>query len=108
MDAVRSCRGTMLREGDNLEEMLSSPPFPCEFFDRVLLDAPCSGVGQRPQLYNTMKSKEFLSFPKLQKKLLATVFSINKLYASSNLIFDTLGLRTAKRRRQNRVQHMLL
>ena len=80
MDATKSCRGTMLHENeiDNLEELLLTPPFPCQFFDRILLDAPCSGVGQRPQLYNTMKLKEFLSFPKLQKKLISTVLSIFK------------------------------
>ena len=28
----------------------ASPPFPPEFFDRILVDAPCSAMGQRPLL----------------------------------------------------------
>lgn len=45
------------------------PPFPVELFDCVLLDAPCSALGQRPQLSNFMTPKELSSYPRLQKKL---------------------------------------
>ncbi|XP_061660905.1 tRNA (cytosine(72)-C(5))-methyltransferase NSUN6 isoform X2 [Syngnathoides biaculeatus] len=34
------------------------PPFPPESFDRVLLDAPCSGLGQRPNLASAWTLKE--------------------------------------------------
>ena len=41
----------------------------CELFDKVLLDAPCSALGQRPMLINSCTAKELKSFPKLQRKL---------------------------------------
>jgi 16S rRNA C967 or C1407 C5-methylase (RsmB/RsmF family) len=44
----------------------------------VLLDAPCSALGQRPQLRNTIKVKELMSFPKLQKKLLRAAVELVK------------------------------
>ena len=48
------------------------PPWPPAQFDRVLLDAPCSALGQRPQFYNPMKEKELCSFSKIQRKLFKT------------------------------------
>lgn len=38
-------------------------------FDRILLDAPCSALGQRPQFNTSMKMKELASFPKIQQRL---------------------------------------
>lgn len=49
------------------------PPFLKESFDRILLDTPCSALGQRPQLYNPIRLKELESFPRLQRKLFITV-----------------------------------
>lgn len=46
------------------------PPFRAESFDRILLDAPCSGFGNRPLLTSKMSLKALQSYPKLQKKLL--------------------------------------
>ena len=46
-----------------------APPYVGCQFDRVLLDAPCSALGQRPQFVNTLKVKELDSFPKVQRKL---------------------------------------
>jgi methyltransferase NSUN6 len=57
----------------------TEPPFERESFDRILLDAPCSALGQRPQLYNAMRFKELQSFPRLQKKL----FNAVKITASN-------------------------
>lgn len=55
------------------EESEIRPPFKVESFDRVLLDAPCSNLGQRPLL--SIKANETLikSFPVLQRKLLKNV-----------------------------------
>lgn len=53
------------------------PPFKVESFDRVLLDAPCSNLGQRPLLNIDADSNLIKSFPVLQRKLLKNVNYIN-------------------------------
>ena len=47
-------------------------------FDRILLDAPCSALGQRPQFNISMKAKELQSFPKIQKKLFSVAYDLLK------------------------------
>ena len=47
-------------------------------FDRILLDAPCSALGQRPQFRVSMKPKELASFPKIQRKLFAVAYKLLK------------------------------
>ena len=54
-----------------------SPPYPSGTFDRILLDAPCSALGQRPQLVVRMNLKELQSYPRLQRKLFTTVSNKN-------------------------------
>lgn len=49
------------------------PPFPENSFDKVLLDAPCSGLGQRPQLLNKITPKILSSYKFVQRKLMAAV-----------------------------------
>lgn len=51
----------------------NKPPFKVESFDRVLLDAPCSNLGQRPLLKIEADEKLIKSFPILQRKLLKNV-----------------------------------
>ena len=50
-----------------------APPYPSGSFDRILLDAPCSALGQRPQFVVKMTLKELQSYPRLQRKLFTTV-----------------------------------
>lgn len=50
-----------------------TPPFPEESFDRILLDAPCSGLGQRPNMAINYSLKEVCSYQPLQRKLFRTV-----------------------------------
>ncbi|XP_058388493.1 tRNA (cytosine(72)-C(5))-methyltransferase NSUN6 isoform X5 [Diceros bicornis minor] len=45
------------------------PPFLPESFDRILLDAPCSGMGQRPNMACSWTLKEVTSYQPLQRKL---------------------------------------
>lgn len=52
---------------------LTEPPYPPETFDRVLLDAPCSGLGQRPNMGCTWSLKEISSYQPLQRKLFQAV-----------------------------------
>lgn len=42
---------------------------PSKSFDKILLDGPCSALGQRPMLVQESRAKELKSFAKLQKKL---------------------------------------
>jgi len=58
-----------------------------ESFDKILLDGPCSALGQRPQLCNNMKMKELLSFPKLQKKLFEAALRLLK--SGGTLLYST-------------------
>lgn len=53
--------------------LILGPPFPPESFDRVLLDAPCSGLGQRPNMASTWSLKEIRSYQPLQRKLFHAV-----------------------------------
>lgn len=53
---------------------LTGPPFPSNCFDKVLLDAPCSGLGQRPQLGDCKMSPNMLqSYKFVQRKLFDAV-----------------------------------
>jgi len=49
------------------------PPFKENYFDRILLDTPCSALGQRPQLYNTITSTQLHSYVALQRNLFSAV-----------------------------------
>lgn len=54
------------------------PPFSRDLFDRILLDAPCSGFGNRPQLANPMTTKMQKSYPVIQRKLLEVAVQLLK------------------------------
>ncbi|KAK7483946.1 hypothetical protein BaRGS_00024830 [Batillaria attramentaria] len=57
-------------------EMSGGPPYPPAMFDCVLLDGPCSALGQRPSVRNKMNASTLASFPKLQRMLLTTAVSL--------------------------------
>jgi len=73
--------------GGEASNMAGPPPWHPALFDRVLLDAPCSALGQRPQFYNPMKEKELASFPKIQRKLFKTAAS--HLKPGGTLVYST-------------------
>ena len=81
MDGTKSVADE-ITSGDN-----ESPPYNEGYFDRILVDAPCSGLGQRPQFYNKMKLKELNSFPKIQKKLFAS--AVKLLKPGGALVYST-------------------
>ncbi|XP_065175827.1 tRNA (cytosine(72)-C(5))-methyltransferase NSUN6-like isoform X2 [Sycon ciliatum] len=56
-------------ESPTASATLQSPPFPPESFDRILLDGPCSALGQRPQIRNSIPLKELQSFPPYQRQI---------------------------------------
>lgn len=65
------------RENDG-RKVADGPPFAEGSFDKILLDAPCSGMGNRPILASKMTLKEQTSYPILQKKLFAAAVSLLK------------------------------
>ncbi|XP_012384108.2 tRNA (cytosine(72)-C(5))-methyltransferase NSUN6 isoform X2 [Dasypus novemcinctus] len=74
------------------------PPFLPESFDRVLLDAPCSGMGQRPCLVCAWTLKEVTSYPPLQRKLLAVAAQLLK--PGGVLVYSTCTVTLAENEAQ--------
>ncbi|XP_072234800.1 tRNA (cytosine(72)-C(5))-methyltransferase NSUN6 isoform X3 [Leuresthes tenuis] len=74
------------------------PPFPPESFDRVLLDAPCSGLGQRPNMANTWSLKEICSYPPLQRKLFQA--AVHLLKKGGVLVYSTCTVTLAENEEQ--------
>ena len=85
MDGTKSVMETLDIGSDASSQMC--PPFPEESFDRILLDAPCSGLGQRPQFYNKIKIKELCSFPKIQRKLFSA--AVRLLRRGGVIVYST-------------------
>nr|XP_046226746.1 tRNA (cytosine(72)-C(5))-methyltransferase NSUN6 isoform X2 [Scatophagus argus] len=74
------------------------PPFPPESFDRVLLDAPCSGLGQRPNMSITWSLKEICSYQPLQRKLFHT--AVRLLKKGGVLVYSTCTVTLAENEEQ--------
>lgn len=70
------------------------PPFEPETFDRILLDAPCSALGNRPQLRNDMSVRMLASYPVVQKKLWRTAFEL--LRPGGVLVYSTCTVAVAE------------
>lgn len=68
-----------------------TPPFHAEMFDKILLDAPCSGLGNRPILIlNKSITQSINSFPKLQKNLLEVAIKLLKI--GGILVYSTCSI----------------
>ncbi|KAI3355331.1 hypothetical protein L3Q82_018183, partial [Scortum barcoo] len=74
------------------------PPFPPESFDRVLLDAPCSGLGQRPIMASVWSLKEICSYQPLQRKLFHT--AVQLLKKGGVLVYSTCTVTLAENEEQ--------
>nr|BAE90347.1 unnamed protein product [Macaca fascicularis] len=70
--------GTKAVKLDMVEDTEGEPPFLPESFDRILLDAPCSGMGQRPNMACTWSLKELASYQPLQRKLFTAAVQLLK------------------------------
>ncbi|XP_060730125.1 tRNA (cytosine(72)-C(5))-methyltransferase NSUN6 isoform X3 [Tachysurus vachellii] len=75
-----------------------APPFPEESFDRILLDAPCSGLGQRPNMAINYSLKEVCSYQPLQRKLLRT--AVQLLKKGGVLVYSTCTVTLAENEEQ--------
>ncbi|XP_078394511.1 tRNA (cytosine(72)-C(5))-methyltransferase NSUN6 isoform X1 [Cetorhinus maximus] len=76
----------------------AGPPFLPESFDRVLLDAPCSGLGQRPNMACDWSLKEITSYPPLQRKLFRV--AVNLLKPGGILVYSTCTITLAENEEQ--------
>lgn len=61
-----------VREGEK-HPISNGPPFSEESFNRILLDGPCSALGQRPQIRNAISLSQLHSYVPLQRKLFSAV-----------------------------------
>ncbi|XP_072432026.1 tRNA (cytosine(72)-C(5))-methyltransferase NSUN6 isoform X1 [Chiloscyllium punctatum] len=76
----------------------AGPPFLPESFDRILLDAPCSGLGQRPNMACDWSLKEITSYPPLQRKLFRV--AVNLLKPGGILVYSTCTITLAENEEQ--------
>ncbi|XP_017829578.3 tRNA (cytosine(72)-C(5))-methyltransferase NSUN6 isoform X1 [Callithrix jacchus] len=74
------------------------PPFLPETFDRILLDAPCSGMGQRPNMACTWSLKEVTSYQPLQRKLFTV--AVQLLKPGGVLVYSTCTITLAENEEQ--------
>ncbi|XP_037594926.1 tRNA (cytosine(72)-C(5))-methyltransferase NSUN6 isoform X3 [Cebus imitator] len=74
------------------------PPFLPETFDRILLDAPCSGMGQRPNMACTWSLKEVASYQPLQRKLFTV--AVQLLKPGGVLVYSTCTITLAENEEQ--------
>ncbi|XP_034026609.1 tRNA (cytosine(72)-C(5))-methyltransferase NSUN6 [Thalassophryne amazonica] len=80
------------------DQETEGPPFLPESFDRVLLDAPCSGLGQRPSMASTWSLKEICSYQPLQRKLIHS--AVRLLKRGGVLVYSTCTVTLAENEEQ--------
>ncbi|CAJ1082528.1 tRNA (cytosine(72)-C(5))-methyltransferase NSUN6 isoform X2 [Xyrichtys novacula] len=91
------CNSIQAVSNDPAQET-EGPPFAPESFDRVLLDAPCSGLGQRPTMANTWSLKEVCSYQPLQRKLFHA--AVRLLKKGGVLVYSTCTVTLAENEEQ--------
>lgn len=70
------------------------PPYKAETFDRILLDAPCSALGNRPMLSSNITPKMLESYGKVQKKLLSNAVPMLKF--GGTMVYSTCTINIAE------------
>lgn len=83
---------------DTTDGIEGGPPFLPESFDRIILDAPCSGMGQRPNMACTWTLKEVTSYQPLQRKLLHV--AVQLLKPGGVLVYSTCTITLAENEEQ--------
>ncbi|XP_028826636.1 putative methyltransferase NSUN6 isoform X2 [Denticeps clupeoides] len=99
LDCIRPfCFNSIRAVSSQADNTADGPPFLQESFDRVLLDAPCSGLGQRPNMAVTWSLKEICSYQPLQRKLLHT--AVQLLKRGGVLVYSTCTVTLAENEEQ--------
>ncbi|XP_017780642.1 PREDICTED: putative methyltransferase NSUN6 [Nicrophorus vespilloides] len=71
-----------------------NPPFGPETFDKILLDAPCSALGKRPQLANKDTETVIKSHIPLQRKLFQN--AVKLLKTGGTMVYSTCTITLAE------------
>ncbi|ELK16959.1 Putative methyltransferase NSUN6 [Pteropus alecto] len=90
--------GTKALKLDRIKDTEGEPPFLPESFDRILLDAPCSGMGQRPNMACSWTLKEVTSYQPLQRKLFTV--AVKLLKPGGVLVYSTCTITLAENEEQ--------
>ncbi|XP_067107329.1 tRNA (cytosine(72)-C(5))-methyltransferase NSUN6 isoform X2 [Osmerus mordax] len=99
LDCIRAhCFNSVQAVSGDPARETEGPPFPPESFDRVLLDAPCSGLGQRPSMACSWGLKEVCSYQPLQRKLFHT--AVQLLRRGGVLVYSTCTVTLAENEEQ--------
>ncbi|PRP76866.1 putative methyltransferase NSUN6-like [Planoprotostelium fungivorum] len=81
---------TKLLEGEEQQKWREEFDIRPESFDRILLDPPCSGLGQRPRMRESMNLVDLFSYAPYQRKLFHT--AIRLLKVGGVLVYSTCTL----------------
>uniref|UniRef100_A0A8B9URY8 NOP2/Sun RNA methyltransferase 6 n=1 Tax=Anas zonorhyncha TaxID=75864 RepID=A0A8B9URY8_9AVES len=90
--------GTKALSVEKREDEQEGPPFLPESFDRILLDAPCSGMGQRPTMSYSSTLKELMSYQPLQRKLFTV--AVKLLKPGGVLVYSTCTITLSENEEQ--------
>lgn len=88
-DSTKAYDQSLLQNSEDLK-----PPFKAATFDRILLDAPCSALGNRPLLSSSITPKMLESYPKVQKKLFSNAVPLLK--PGGTLVYSTCTVNIAE------------
>ncbi|KAJ8313490.1 hypothetical protein KUTeg_008051 [Tegillarca granosa] len=72
---------------DEAADLSGGPPYPPGCFDRILLDGPCSALGQRPAYISKLNSNSLKSYPTYQRKLFTK--AVDLLKPGGVLVYST-------------------
>ncbi|NXN21587.1 NOP2 methyltransferase, partial [Nycticryphes semicollaris] len=90
--------GTKALSVEKREDEQEGPPFLPESFDRILLDAPCSGMGQRPNMAYSLTLREVTSYQPLQRKLFTV--AVKLLKPGGVLVYSTCTITLSENEEQ--------
>lgn len=77
---------------------INFPEIPAEYFDRILLDVPCSALGQRPSIKNPMTLKSLKSYPGYQRKFIRK--AVQLLRPGGVLVYSTCTITLEENEKQ--------
>lgn len=77
---------------------INFPEIPVEYFDRILLDVPCSALGQRPSIRNPVTLNSLKSYPGYQRKFIRK--AVQLLRPGGVLVYSTCTITMEENEKQ--------